>query len=93
MSNVLTQYWGTIYELKPGGKVGCGVGPMADGEILWAAAIPIPFGINKKCMVVNLTNKMDNHGEHVVTFEVVNTGQFDTTFKVYFAWTDVPTDF
>jgi hypothetical protein len=101
MSNVFTQYWGSIYSLKPGGKVGCGVGPMATGEILWAVALPSynPKELTTKNfsgMVANLTNKVNqvnDNGERTVRFEVVNTGQIYTTFDVYFAWTSAPTDF
>jgi hypothetical protein len=98
LSDVFTQYWGTIYSLKPGGKVACGVWGMLIGEVLWAAAFPEwdqeELATEKFAgMVVNLTNRVNQvgtHGERSVRFEVVNTGQISQNFDVYFAWTSGP---
>jgi hypothetical protein len=96
MSNVLTQYAGTVYDLLPGKRVGWTVW-MANEEILWAAALP-SYGEDHPDttytgMVVNLTNKVKVSGERTARFETVNTGQIATTFDVYIAWTDGPADF
>jgi hypothetical protein len=96
MSNVITQYLGTVYNLKPGARVGFFVGPMNTGEIVWATAYWSVFSSiapESACMVVNLATLSNTEQTSNTSFEVVNTGQVEGHFSVFFAWTSLPNDF